>query len=39
MRILLKDLRGLTETFEVNKNMTIEEAKKMIGQADNLLVS
>ena len=34
MRILLKDLRGLTETFEVDKNMTIEEAKKMIGQAD-----
>ena len=35
MRIKLKDSRGLTETFEVDKNMTIEEAKKMTGQADN----
>ena len=35
MRIKLKDSRGLTETFEVDKNMTIEEVKKMTGQADN----
>ena len=34
MRIKLNDGRGLTKTFEVDKNMTIEEAKKMIGQAD-----
>ena len=35
MRIKLKDSKDITKTFEVDKNMTIEEAKKMIGQADN----
>ena len=34
MRIKLKDPRGLTETFEVDENMTIGKAKKMIGQAN-----
>ena len=34
MRIKLLDARGLTKTFEVDKNMTIEKAKEMIGQAD-----
>ena len=38
MRIKL-DYHGLTETFEVDENMTIGEAKKMIGQANNPLVS
>ena len=35
MRIKLIDTKGRASTFEVDKNMTIEEAKKMIGQADN----
>ena len=34
MRIKLIDVRGTTKTFEVDENMTIEEAKKMTGQAD-----
>ena len=34
MRIILIDVRGTTKTFEVDKNMTIEKAKEMIGQAD-----
>ena len=34
MRITLKDPRGRTETFEVDENMTIGEAKKMTGQAN-----
>ena len=40
MRIKLIDSKGRAKTFEVDKNMTIEKAKKMIGhQADNPLVS
>ena len=39
MRINLKDARGLTKTFEVDKNMTIKKAKEMIDQVDNPLVS
>ena len=39
MRIILIDVEGPTKTFEVDKNMTIGEAKKMIGQANNPLVS
>ena len=35
MRIKLIDFRGRKKTFEVDENMTIGEAKKMIGQADN----
>ena len=35
MRIKLKDAKDITKTFEVDKNMTIGEAKKMIGQANN----
>ena len=36
MRIKLIDSKGRAKTFEVDKNMTIEKAKKMIGQADNV---
>ena len=40
MRIILKEVRGPTKTeVEVDENMTIREAKKMTGQADNPLVS
>ena len=35
MRIKLSNSKGREKIFEVNENMTIEEAKKMIGQADN----
>ena len=38
MRIILIDVEGPTEV-EVDKNMTIGEAKKMTGQANNPLVS
>ena len=34
MRIKLKDAKGRTTEVEVDENMTIEKAKKMIGQAD-----
>ena len=34
MRIKLIDVKGRTTEVEVDKNMTIEKAKKMIGQAD-----
>ena len=34
MRIKLIDSKGRAKTFEVDKNMTIEKAKEMIGQAD-----
>ena len=36
MRIKLSNSKGREKIFEVNENMTIEEAKKMIGQANNL---
>ena len=36
MRINLKDARGLTKTFEVDKNMTIKKAKEMIDQVDKV---
>ena len=36
MRIKLSNSKGRVKIFEVNENMTIEEAKKMIGQANNL---
>ena len=39
MRIKLSNSKGREKIFEVNENMTIEEAKKMIGQANNPLVS
>ena len=35
MRIILIDANRFTKTFEVDENMTIGEAKKMIDQADN----
>ena len=34
MRIKLSNSKGRVKIFEVNENMTIEEAKKMTGQAD-----
>ena len=39
MRIILIDVGGPAKIFEVDKNMTIGEAKKMTGTADNPLVS
>ena len=39
MRIILIDLQGTTKIFDVDKNMTIGEAKEMIDQVDNPLVS
>ena len=36
MRIKLKDAKDITKTFEVDKNMTIGEAKEMIDQVDKV---